>query len=72
MPTVADKPAERDQSTQVMGQSLSLPVLISPTGVQMVHPEAEIGIARASAIQRGRMSDLPTFAPPVTPETKPF
>src|SRR3546814_12888200 len=44
VPTVADKPAERDQSTQVMGQDLSMPVLISPTGVQMVHPEAEIGI----------------------------
>ena len=47
VPTVADKPAERDQSTSVMGQPLSMPVLISPTGVQMVHPEAEIGIARA-------------------------
>src|SRR3546814_5242220 len=42
VPTVADKPAERDQSTQVMGQDLSMLVLISPTGVQMVHPEAEI------------------------------
>ena len=60
VPTVADKPAERDQSTQVMGQSISMPVLISPTGVQMVHPEAEIGIARASA-NRGTALGLSNF-----------
>ena len=60
VPTVADKPAERDQSTQVMGQSLSMPVLISPTGVQMVHPEAEIGIARAAA-NRGTALGLSNF-----------
>lgn len=60
VPTVADKPAERDQTTQVMGQQLSLPVLISPTGVQMVHPEAEIGIARASR-NRGTALGLSNF-----------
>src|SRR3546814_19356156 len=49
VPTVADKPAERDPSTQVMVQDLSMLVLISPTGVQMVPPEPEIGIARAAA-----------------------
>ncbi|HEX4902625.1 MAG TPA: pre-mycofactocin synthase MftD [Acidimicrobiales bacterium] len=60
VPTVADKPAERDQSTQVMGQSISMPVLISPTGVQMVHPEAEIGIGRACA-NRGTAMGLSNF-----------
>ena len=60
VPTVADKPAERDQSTQVMGQDLSMPVLISPTGVQMVHPEAEIAIARAAA-NRGTALGLSNF-----------
>ena len=60
VPTVADKPAERDQSTQVMGQGISMPVLISPTGVQMVHPEAEIGIARAAA-NRGTALGLSNF-----------
>jgi pre-mycofactocin synthase len=60
VPTVADKPAERDQSTQVMGQSISMPVMISPTGVQMVHPDAEIGIARASAA-RGTAFGLSNF-----------
>ena len=60
VPTVADKPAERDQSTQVMGQSLSMPVLVSPTGVQMVHPDAEMAIARASA-NRGTALGLSNF-----------
>jgi heme/flavin dehydrogenase (mycofactocin system) len=60
VPTVADKPAERDQSTQVMGQDLSMPVLVSPTGVQMVHPEAEIAIARAAA-NRGTALGLSNF-----------
>jgi len=60
VPTVADKPAERDQSTTVMGQPVSMPVLISPTGVQMVHPEAEMGIARASA-NRGTAMGLSNF-----------
>ncbi len=60
VPTVADKPAERDQATTVMGQSISMPVLISPTGVQMVHPEAELAIARASAA-RGTALGLSNF-----------
>lgn len=60
VPGVADKPAERDLSTEVMGQPLSMPVMISPTGVQMVHPEAEIGIARAAAA-RGVALGLSNF-----------
>jgi pre-mycofactocin synthase len=60
VPTVADKPTERDQRTEVMGQPISMPVLISPTGVQMVHPEAEIGMARASAA-RGTALGLSNF-----------
>lgn len=60
VPTVAEKPAERDQSTEVMGQPISMPVMISPTGVQMVHPEAELGIGRASAA-RGTAMGLSSF-----------
>jgi len=60
VPTVADKPAERDLSTTVMGQPISMPVLISPTGVQLVHPEAEMGIARAAA-NRGTAMGLSNF-----------
>lgn len=48
-PTVAAKTAPRDLSTTVMGQPLSMPVLISPTGVQAVHPDAEVAVARAAA-----------------------
>lgn len=29
-----------------MGQSISMPVLISPTGVQAVHPDGEVAAAR--------------------------
>lgn len=60
VPFVADKPTERDQSTEVMGQPISMPVMISPTGVQMVHPDAELGIGRASAA-RGTAMGLSSF-----------
>ena len=32
-----------------MGQDVSFPVLISPTGVQAVHPDGEVAVARAAA-----------------------
>lgn len=60
-PLVADKPAERDQSTSVMGQPISFPVMISPTGVQAVHPEGEVAVARAAAA-RGTAMGLSSFA----------
>ncbi|MBB6553404.1 pre-mycofactocin synthase MftD [Nonomuraea rubra] len=60
-PHVADLPAKRDLSTTVMGQPVSLPVLISPTGVQAVHPDAEVAVARAAAA-RGTVMGLSNFA----------
>jgi heme/flavin dehydrogenase (mycofactocin system) len=60
-PRVADRPAQRDQTTSVMGMELSLPVLISPTGVQGVGPEAEVAVARAAAA-RGTAIGLSSFA----------
>ncbi len=48
-PHVADLPSSRDLSTTVMGQPISFPVLISPTGVQAVHPDGEVAVARAAA-----------------------
>ncbi len=60
-PHVAGASASRDLSTTVMGQQLALPVLISPTGVQAVHPDAELGIARA-AVARGTAVGLSSFA----------
>ncbi|GAA4057503.1 pre-mycofactocin synthase MftD [Actinomadura miaoliensis] len=60
-PHVADLSAKRDQETTVMGQSVSLPVIISPTGVQAVHPDGEVAVARAAAA-RGTAMGLSSFA----------
>ncbi len=60
-PHVGGAPAQRDMSTSVMGQELSLPVLISPTGVQSVHPDGEVAVARAAAA-RGTAMGLSSFA----------
>jgi len=38
-PHAAGNPPQRDLSTTVLGQPISLPVIISPTGVQAVHPD---------------------------------
>jgi len=58
---VADLPAEPILATRVMGQDLALPVLVSPTGVQAVHPGAEVAIARAAA-RAGTAMGLSSFA----------
>jgi heme/flavin dehydrogenase (mycofactocin system) len=60
-PHVGGAPAGRDQLTTVMGQQISLPVLISPTGVQSVHPDGELAVARAAAA-RGTAMGLSSFA----------
>jgi heme/flavin dehydrogenase (mycofactocin system) len=60
-PHVGGAPAAREQATRVMGLELSLPVLISPTGVQSVHPEGEVAVARAAAA-RGTAMGLSSFA----------
>lgn len=60
-PRVADLPHSRDLSTTVLGQDLSLPVLISPTGVQAVHPEGEVAVARG-AETAGTAMGLSAFA----------
>ncbi len=44
-----------------MGQNISLPVIISPTGVQAVHPDGEVAVARAAAA-RGTAMGLSSFA----------
>ena len=60
-PHVAGLPRERAMATTVMGLDLSMPVMISPTGVQAVHPEGEVAIARAAA-NRGIAMGLSSFA----------
>ncbi len=52
---------KRDLATSVMGQDISLPVIISPTGVQAVHPDGEVAVARAAAA-RGTAMGLSSFA----------
>jgi pre-mycofactocin synthase len=60
-PHVAGLPATREMATTVMGQDISLPVIISPTGVQAVHPDGEVAVARAAAA-RGTAMGLSSFA----------
>jgi heme/flavin dehydrogenase (mycofactocin system) len=60
-PHVAGNKSERAMATTVMGQSISMPVLISPTGVQAVHPDGEVAVARAAA-NRGVAMGLSSFA----------
>jgi heme/flavin dehydrogenase (mycofactocin system) len=60
-PHVAGQQAERTQATTLMGQQISLPVIISPTGVQAVHPDGEVAVARAAAA-RGTVMGLSNFA----------
>src|ERR1700761_2076536 len=60
-PHVASLPATRAMATTVMGQDISLPVVISPTGVQAVHPDGEVAVARAAAA-RGTAMGLSSFA----------
>jgi heme/flavin dehydrogenase (mycofactocin system) len=60
-PHVGGAPAHRDMTTTVMGQEISLPVLISPTGVQSVHPDGEVAVARAAAARRTAIG-LSSFA----------
>jgi heme/flavin dehydrogenase (mycofactocin system) len=60
-PHVAGLSAERDLATTIMGQPISLPGIISPTGVQAVHPDGEVAVARAAAA-RGTAMGLSSFA----------
>src|SRR3954465_2657664 len=60
-PHVAGSVQNRELATSVMGVDLALPVLLSPVGVQAVHPVAEPGAARAAAA-RGTAFGLSALA----------
>ena len=60
-PHIADLSQNREQATTVLGQELSFPVIISPTGVQAVDPEGEVAVARAAAAA-GTAIGLSSFA----------
>jgi heme/flavin dehydrogenase (mycofactocin system) len=57
----AGLPATRELATTVLGQTLALPVILSPTGVQAVDPAGEIAVARAAAAA-GTAMGLSSFA----------
>ncbi|TQN42391.1 L-lactate dehydrogenase (cytochrome)/glycolate oxidase [Blastococcus colisei] len=60
-PHTAGLSNERRLATNVLGQDVSMPVMISPTGVQAVHPDGEVAVARAAAA-RGIAIGLSSFA----------
>jgi heme/flavin dehydrogenase (mycofactocin system) len=60
-PRTAGLSNSRELGVTVMGQQISMPVLISPTGVQAVHPDGEVAVARAAAT-RGVAMGLSSFA----------
>ncbi len=60
-PHIAGLSSERQMATTIMGQSVSMPVIISPTGVQAVYPEGEVAVGRAAA-NRGVAMGLSSFA----------
>jgi heme/flavin dehydrogenase (mycofactocin system) len=60
-PRVVGHHARRDLSTTVLGMESAFPVMISPTGVQAVHPDGEVAVARAAA-NRGIVMGLSSYA----------
>lgn len=60
-PHVIGTTEKREMATTVLGQDISMPVLISPTGVQAIHPDGEVPVARAAAA-RGTAMGLSSFA----------
>jgi L-lactate dehydrogenase (cytochrome)/glycolate oxidase len=61
LPHAVGMSPKRTMATSAMGQAMALPVLLSPTGVQAVHPDGEVAVARAAAA-RGTAMGLSSFA----------
>lgn len=60
-PHVVGHHADIKMDTTILGIPVSMPVMISPTGVQAIRPDGEVAIARASA-NRGTIMGLSSFA----------
>lgn len=60
-PHVVGAQQNREMATSVLGVDVSMPVIMSPTGVQAVDPEGEVAVARAAAA-RGTAIGLSNFA----------
>jgi L-lactate dehydrogenase (cytochrome) len=58
---VTGLPGGREQATSVVGQQISLPVIIAPTGAHGIHPQAELAVARAAA-RAGTAMALSSYA----------
>jgi heme/flavin dehydrogenase (mycofactocin system) len=56
IPRIATGRGTPELTTTVLGEELALPVAISPTGVQAVHPAGEVAVARAAAAAGTAMS----------------
>jgi L-lactate dehydrogenase (cytochrome) len=61
LPRIAAAVGPPEIATTVLGRPLSMPVMISPTGVQAVDPEGELPVARAAAAA-GTAMGLSSFA----------
>jgi isopentenyl diphosphate isomerase/L-lactate dehydrogenase-like FMN-dependent dehydrogenase len=60
----------RDLSTTVLGEQLSLPVILAPVGhIRLVHPDGAIGAARAAA-EFGTVCIVSMVADHATPEVR--
>ena len=59
-PLTAGQTAEHRLARTIMGVEAAMPVMISPTGVQAVHPDGEVAVARAAAA-RGIPMGLASF-----------
>jgi heme/flavin dehydrogenase (mycofactocin system) len=70
-PHIAGAAPARSQATSVMGVDIELPVLLSPVGVQAVHPDAERAVARAAAA-RGTALGLSALASSALEEIVPL
>jgi len=60
-PHVLGHKADISTATTILGIPVSIPVMMSPTGVQAIRPEGEVAIARAAA-NRGTIMGLSSFA----------
>ena len=61
-PKVLLDTSKRDLSTTVLGQTVSMPILVAPTAFhRMAHPEGEVATARAAG-QAGTIMMLSTLA----------
>ncbi len=61
VPAILDVPASQETARTLLGTPSALPIVLSPVGVQAVHPLGEVGVARAAA-HRGVIVGLSSFA----------